>query len=148
MTTHAPPRADVNSRISVHAPPWLVNSITEYSELYFEKLAPYLDSSEDDLLFFVRLALIRRSTHCHVLSSSNVSSPRASTRLHTLGMWLAHAFCHLSLHGFATSILNLQSACHVNSRHVIMPRGTPKKKKNLVRRDGLFYSPNSSSRPL
>jgi hypothetical protein len=83
MTTHAPPRADGNSRISVHAPPRLVNSITEYSELYFEKLAPYLDSSEDDLLFFVRLALIRRSMHCHAPPRAIKLRCLFSTRQHT-----------------------------------------------------------------
>uniref|UniRef100_A0A2N9I918 Uncharacterized protein n=1 Tax=Fagus sylvatica TaxID=28930 RepID=A0A2N9I918_FAGSY len=75
---------------------------------------------------------------CFTRAHAPNTCPRVpGTRLHATGTRQRQ----VSLHGFARSALNLQSSCHVAGKK-------KKKKKKLVRRNGAFYGPNSSSRPL
>ena len=61
------------------------------SELRFKKPAPLLDSSEDDLLFAVGIALIGLATHLHAPMTLRPFSPRAPIRPARVHACLAHA---------------------------------------------------------
>ena len=86
-------------------------------------------------------ALAEFSTSQHARARSSVCEAHATTLLAH-----AQATCRFAvpLRQPLSPRQRATSACHVS-----MPRGRKKKKsKNLVRRNGAFYGPNSSSRPL
>jgi hypothetical protein len=126
-------------------PPHLSKPRTGTSQLRFKKLAPRLDSSEDDLPFGGGNASIGCRTRPHAPVRLWPPSPRASMQKHVRGT-RGHASstrpCQVSPCCATASALIATSARHVAEEK------KKKKSKNLVRQNGAFYSPNSSSRPL
>ena len=117
------------------------------SEPRFKKPAPLSDSSEDDLLFAVGIALIRLATHLHASMTFQPFSPRTPIRPALVHACLAHA-CTRSAHASARCrSTGSPSQAKISSHHATSSCHVAGKKK-LVRRNRAFYDPNSSSRPL